>query len=493
MNLSKSKYCMAVQCLKMLWLNENKPEVKKEIDNESVLDNGIEVGIKARELLGEHVNISFNKDLQVMIKETKEYLKKDNIVITEASFGDNNNFCSVDILRKKGDKLEIYEVKSATEINDIYYDDLAYQVMVVSSLGYNVSKALLVYINSKYERKKELELDKLFKVEDVTKKINEKLDEVKNNLEEIKESMKRKNEPSQKIGMHCFTPYECPFFDYCTKSLPENNVFKIRRMPVKKKLELYNKGAISYDELLKEDIDTKFRQQIDFELKALRPDIKRKEIKKFLKQLSYPLYFLDFETFQQAIPKYEGVRPYMQIPFQYSLHYILQEKGEVEHKEFLAEADIDPRRSLAEKLVEDIPLNVTTLAYNMSFEKTVIKNLANLYPDLKEHLMNIHDNIKDLMIPFKERYYYTKDMHGSFSIKYVLPALFPNEESLNYQNLELIHKGGEAMSAYANLGKLRKEEQKKVREALLKYCELDTYAMVKIYQKLKEEVMEVNS
>ena len=203
--------------------------------------------------------------------------------------------------------------------------------------------------------------------------------------------------------------------------------------------------------------------------------------------LSFPIYFLDFETFQMTIPKYDGIRPYMQIPFQYSLH-IKEFDGSLEHREFLADAGVDPRRKIAERLVNDIPLNSCTVAYNMSFEQNVIKNLASLYPDLSDHLMNIHDNMKDLMIPFKQRNYYTKNMHGSYSIKYVLPALFPNDESLDYHNLDLIHNGGEAMSSFATLEEKNEEEQKYIRERLLKYCELDTLAMVKIYEKLMEVV-----
>ena len=182
---------------------------------------------------------------------------------------------------------------------------------------------------------------------------------------------------------------------------------------------------------------------------------------------------------------YDNIKPYMQIPFQYSLHY-MDEKGNLYHKEFLAETSIDPRRSLAESLVNDIPENVCVLAYNMMFEKMVIKNLAYLYKDLSGHLMNIYNNMHDLMIPFKDRDYYTKDMQGSYSIKYVLPALFPNDPSLDYHNLEGIHNGSEAMNSYANLANYSKEEQEIIRNNLLKYCQLDTYAMVKIYKKLKD-------
>ena len=122
----------------------------------------------------------------------------------------------------------------------------------------------------------------------------------------------------------------------------------------------------------------------------------------------------------------------------------------------------------------------------MSFEKSIIKKLASLYPDLSDHLMNIHDNIKDLMIPFKNRDYYVKEMYGSYSIKYVLPALFPNEEDLNYHNLNDVHNGSEASNAYLMMRNLEKEELDNLRKNLLKYCGLDTYAMVKIYGKLKE-------
>ena len=202
--------------------------------------------------------------------------------------------------------------------------------------------------------------------------------------------------------------------------------------------------------------------------------------------LTYPLYFLDFETYQEAIPSFDGIRPFMQIPFQYSLHYIDSMDGELKHKEFLAEAGIDPRRSLAEALVRDIPKDVCSLAYNMAFERTVIKNLAELYPDLSDHLLNIRNNMKDLMVPFHNRDYYVKEMHGSYSIKAVLPSLFPGDPELDYHNLPVVHKGDEASNAYATLSNYSEEEQDTIRKGLLVYCQLDTYAMVKIWEKFKE-------
>jgi hypothetical protein len=280
------------------------------------------------------------------------------------------------------------------------------------------------------------------------------------------------------------TPYTCPFFDYCTKNIEKPNIFDIRSITNKTKFDLYNRNIYKYKDLLNEDINSKYKQQIEFELYNKEPYINKEKIDEFLNTLKEPLYFLDFETYQQPIPLFDHVKPYMQIPFQYSLHYI--ENNELKHKEFLGDGINDPRRELALRLVSDIPDNVTVLAYNMMFEKMVIKSLSEIFEDLSEHLMKIYNNMRDLMVPFKNRDYYTKEMKGSYSIKYVLPALFKDDPSLDYHNLDQIHNGSEAMNSYANMSNLTLEERKKLRYNMLKYCELDTYAMVKIYDKLKE-------
>lgn len=269
MYLSKSKYCSAHQCLKMLWLSEFKPEVKEDTNNEGVLENGTEVGIIAKKLLGKSIDIEFNEDLQVMIKDTEESLKQDSVIITEASFSYNNNFCSVDILKKDKDSYEIYEVKSSTSISDIYLEDVSYQVYVLKSLGYNITKASIVYINSKYIRGKKLDLRKLFIIEDVTDIALQKQEEIEKNIEEINEYIKEKSEPKQDIGMHCVKPYDCPFFKYCTNNLVRPNVFDIRGMSISNKFKLYNKNKISFKELLQEKLNNKYLEQIDFELNDL--------------------------------------------------------------------------------------------------------------------------------------------------------------------------------------------------------------------------------
>lgn len=487
MNLSKTRYCNGLQCKKMLWMLQNKPEEMEDVGNERILRQGNLVHEVARFLFGNHVNIVQNDNLSEMIKDTAYTMESyKDVIITEASFNYNNNFCSVDILKKNNDTYEIYEVKSSTSIREVNIDDISYQYYVLTSLGLNVNKCFLVHINNKYVRKGNIDLDKLFIKEDVTEIILGLQDKVKSSIKEINEYMEQDKEPIQDIDLNCFKPYSCPFFKYCTRNLPEKNVFNIVGMHKSKMIEYYKDGKYRYEDLLNEKINDSYKKQIEFELNVCEDYIDKDKIKEFMNTLIEPLYFLDFETYQMPIPLYDGIRPYEQIPFQYSLH--IQRNGKLEHKEFLACSGVDPRRSLAESLVKDIPSNVCVLAYNMSFEKNVIKYLASIYPDLSEYLINIHDNIKDLMVPFINKWYYTKDMKGKYSIKYVLPALFPNDESLNYHNLDLIHHGGEAMDAFANLDNLNEEDKAYTRERLLRYCELDTYAMVKIYEKLLEVI-----
>ncbi|MBQ8891708.1 MAG: DUF2779 domain-containing protein [Bacilli bacterium] len=491
MNLSKTKYTNACVCKKMLWLDTYKSEVKGAIDLNSVMDNGNLVHDVARDILGDHITIEFNNDLKVMVDDTKKAMKQENVVICEASFIYKNNFCSVDILEKNKDSYNIYEVKGSTKEKDIFLTDISFQYYVLKNLGINVQKYYLVHLNSSYYRHGELELDKLFTKIDVTDEIKKLENVVANNIESINKAMESKEEPDIDIGIKCFNPYNCPYFTYCTSSLEKPNVFSINRLQTKKKLEYYKNKLITFKDLKDVEMNPKFKMQIEYELDNKEDYINYDNIKSFLDTLTYPLYYLDFETFQLPVPAFDNINPYMKIPFQYSLHYKEGENGELLHKEFLGTTP-DPRRELALQLISDIPRDVCVLAYNMGFEKSVIKNLAFIFPDLREHLMNIHDNIKDLMVPFANKDYYNKAMQGSYSIKYVLPALFPNDESLDYHNLELVHNGSEAMSFYNTLFDKTKEEQEYIRDRLLKYCYLDTYAMVKVHDKLIEVVEKKN-
>ena len=487
MNLSKSKYTKGVTCEKYLWLSCNKPEEAEKASNEAILDNGKEVGELARGLFGDYTLIDYDLGFQGMIEETSKELKNNTKVICEASFNYDGNFCSVDILKNDGDGVELYEVKSSTGSKDIFIDDISYQTWVVKKCGLNVKKSCVVYINNEYVKNGELDLNEFFVIDDVTSYID--LDRVEENVNDLKNTLNSNKEPSIDLSISCHKPYACPFFKYCTKSLPSPNVFDIGwSTRFSKKLEMYERGHITYEDVIdKEILNDKATNQVRTWLSNKNPEVNIDNIKDLMNSLRYPLYFLDFESYQDAIPKIDGTKPYEQICFQYSLHYILEENGELLHKEFLSDDYYgNPMYGLCKQLCEDIPMNSCVTAYNKAFECTRLKEMAEMFPEFRDHLLNISENIIDLEIPFSNQDYYVKDMLGRNSIKVVLPALYPNDPSLDYHNLEQVHKGDEASKAYLSLKTLNKEDEQKLRINMLKYCKLDTYAMVKIYEKLKE-------
>ena len=488
--LSKSSYCKCVQCKNILWLNKYKQDSSTAENNESILKKGKEVGEFAKELFGDYDDISFDNHISERLEQTEKLIQNKPNIITEASFRFDNNFCSVDILKNDIDGVEIYEVKSSTKIKDIYLDDVSYQYFVLSNLGLNVKKACIVYINNEYIRGEELDINQLFNIEDVTDMARQKQDEIRDNIEIINDFMQshdQDNEPETEIGKNCFDPYSCAFWDYCTKDLPKPNVFDVSGMFKSKKFEKYYEGKISFEDLQNEKLNPKYLEQIDFELNNREPKIEKEAIKDILDSLEYPLYFIDYETCQYAIPEFVGTKAYQQIPFQYSLHIIPEKGAPMEHKEFLAQIDDENIiRNFAESMISDLPENGSVIVYNKGFEASRNREIGEMYPDLKEEMERINANMVDLMIPFRNRDYYTKEMEGSYSIKYVLPALYPDDPELDYSNLDLIHNGGEASEAFLSLKDKTPEEQKEIRDGLLEYCKLDTLAMVKIWEKFKE-------
>ena len=488
-NLSKSRYCSAVQCEKILWLSQNKSELLP-VEDKAVFEKGRQVGELAKSLFGDYNDVTTNTDFSTRLDETERLIKSKSNIITEASFSFNGNFCSVDILKNDSDGVEIYEVKSSTKIKDIYLDDVSYQYFVLEGLGFNVKKACIVYINREYIRGKDLDIEELFTIDDVTDEVLQKQDEIKNNIDSINMFMQTCDEPEKEIGKHCFDPYSCVFWDYCTRDLPKPNVFDISGMQNRTKFKKYGEGKISFEDLQNEDINPKYLEQIDFELNDCEAKINADAIRDVLDSLKYPLYFIDYETCQYAIPEYENTKPYQQIPFQYSLHILPEENGVFEHREFLADVyDENPIRTFAESMIEDMPEDGSVIVYNKGFEASRNREIGEMFPDLKCEMERLNENMVDLMVPFRNRDYYTKEMKGSYSIKFVLPALYPDDPELDYKNLDMIHNGGEASDAFLALKDKAPDEQEKIRENLLEYCKLDTYAMVKIWEKFREVIL----
>ena len=507
--LSKSRYTTFCQCSKALWLRVYHPELQPEDPNlQARFDAGNEVGDLAMGLFGPFVKVTTytddgKLDLTAMIEKTKQEMDRGTEVICEASFSHAGCYCAVDILRREGSGWAIYEVKSSSSHSgddvllsdkfDKYAVDIAFQRWVLEQCCVKVAGTYLVTINGDYERLGDLDTHQLFRIINLKEKVDLEYPLVPARVQLAKQTLEQKQEPEHAVGPHCADPYECGFWQYCaaqqglTQDQGEPTVFDLYRMNASKKWDYYNAGKVTFEDMRDEQLSDMQQLQVECTL-GNTEHIDRGGIKDFLDDLSYPLYFLDFETMQPIIPPFDHIKPYQQVPFQYSLHIIEREGGELIHKEFLAESDgSDPRRALAESLCQDIPMNVCSLAYNKGFECGRINELAAIYPDLAAHLRNIADHIVDLITPFRAGHYYVPAMGGSFSIKSVLPALFPDDPSLDYHNLdERVQNGGDAMTIFPQIQYMDPDEAKATREALLRYCELDTLAMVKVWQKLRE-------
>ena len=506
-NLSKSRYTAYCQCPKNLWLGVYHPEKMDKIDPalQARFESGAHVGELAKQLFPGTVDVSTRigeaLDLKAMIEKTQQCLIDGTEVIAEASFAYEGCYCAVDLLRREGDGWAIYEVKSTTNKDDKkdkpkkfdkYFPDIAYQTWVLRQCGINVTGINLVCLNRDYVRQGELDLQQLFAIINMHEAVENELANVPIQVPAALRVLAQEMEPDIDLSKNCEKPYKCAFWKYCTeqRNLPKDSVFKVYGSKrkgdppfnISEKLAHYYAGRVSYDDLVDQPLGIIQRLQVE-----RKTHIDRDGIRSFLDCLTYPLYFLDFETMQDVVPQYDGTHPCMQIPFQYSLHVKRSADAAYEHYEFLSPSDgSDPRRSLAEQLCRDIPMNVCTLAYNMSFEQGRIDDLAKMYPDLAEHLRNIRKNIHDLLVPFRNGFYYLPAMGGSFSIKSLLPALFPNEPTLNYHDLdERCQNGGDAMTIFPRIQHMEPEEAAASREALLRYCELDTWAMVKVWEKLK--------
>ena len=509
--LSKSRYTAFCQCPKNLWLKVYKP-------NEATIDAGLQarfaqgdvVGDLAMGLFGDFKEAHAEKadgslDLSMMAEQTRQWMEEGVENICEASFICEGGYCAVDILHKTTDGWAIYEVKSTSfpEFNgqeaklEKYAPDIAYQKWVLEQCGVNVTGTYLVCLNSDYVRHGELDIEQLFVVNDMKEMVENESLKVPARVSQAMKVINNEQEPDTELSECCMKPYGCVFWEYCKRQhgVPSPSVFDIYGgkgkggFTFKKKLDCYNQGLVTFEDLRSTDIGPIQNMQIEAALTD-KEFINSEGIRKFLNKLSYPLYFLDFETMQDAVPQYDGAKVYAQITFQYSLHIKQNDTDPYEHREFLAPSDSsDPRRALAEQLCRDIPMDVCTLAYNKMFECGRIRELAGLYPDLSDHLLNIADNIKDLIDPFRAGDYYVPAIGGSFSIKSVLPALFPGDSELDYHSLdERCQNGGDAMTIFPRIKDMEPEEAKASRQALLDYCKLDTWAMVKVWEKLKKVI-----
>src|SRR3989344_5939772 len=427
--LTKSNYLVGLECPRHLWIFFNQPEKIRKVTlaEEFKFKEGDKVGQMAKMLFPEGIDLP--TDYKENIRESKDALKKKKPLF-EAGFELNNCFSRADILVPVGDKWDI---------------------------------------------------KKLFVKEDVTSQVNIAIKDIKERIDKMFEIISSDKQPKAgllidkmiKEGHHdCFT-------ENCIDDLPENHVFCLYRGN-KLACELFENGILHIKDI-PQHVKLNGKQNIQRECEMKKKIYTDKEgIKEFLATLKYPVYYLDFETFSTAIPMFDGLKSYSQVPFQFSLHIVKKEGGKPEHHAFLYNGNGDPREDFVTALKKLIGEKGTVLVYKQSFEIGRLKELAEHFPEHKEWIDNVLKRIVDLLVPFREFSYYNPKQQGSASIKDVLPAI----TGKSYKGMD-IGDGGTASAEFYNMCY---NNGKDVREALMKYCELDTLAEVMIVEKLRELV-----
>ena len=482
--LSKSLLLKGLQCPKALWLSKHPPtfEFPPQPDLEAKFRAGNEVGLLAQQLYHGGVEVPFEGlSVTEQVEQTEALMADGANVIYEASFVFDGIFVKVDLLVRDDDGWQIHEVKMATSVKEVNLDDVAIQYYVLTQCGLKITEAFLVHINNRYVRQGQIDVQELFTGEDVLDAALERQAGLPQTIKLLRTAIAG-SEPVIDIGPRCNDPYSCDFIPYCWQHIPKNSIFDLKGRGINK-FDYYDRGLIRFEDLSLDALNAAQRQQVEATLTE-QDAINPAGVKEFLDSIWYPLYHLDFETFSTPIPKFDFSRPYQQVPFQFSLHIQTEAGAEPQHFEYLVQPGIDPRRELIEQLLALLPTDGCILTYNQAFEKGVLRNLAELFPDLSEPINLRLENVRDLMVPFRKRDIYCWPMRGSYSIKEVLPAMVPD---LSYAGME-IADGMAAMQAYHGMCALEPgAELDKLRKAMLEYCALDTLAMVKILAAMRSK------
>jgi hypothetical protein len=375
---------------------------------------------------------------------------------------------------------DLYEIKSSTGVDkDIVYD-VTFQAAILEK-HIHVDHYYVLHLNKEYVRSGDLDLAALFIAEDISDKVKALMPEVELLRGEALR-VAQLTDPDQ--TEHCLSPKECPCPALCHPELPDFSIYDIPRLTRIKKLQILEMGILAAKDIPASfDLNPKQRLVVD-RAKTNKEHIDQKAITIELEKIAFPLYFLDYETCICAIPQYRGYHPQQQIVFQYSLHKLEKLGLEPIHSEHISLVEGDPTIPLLERLKEDIGDPGTVIVWNKSFEMTMNKEMAKLHPESGAFLEQLNERIYDLGDIVNLGYYLHPGFKGSWSIKNVLPVMVPE---LSYKGTA-IGKGDQASMAWWNItfGLADPREKEQLSEALLRYCEFDTLAMLEIYRKLIE-------
>ncbi|MEK6579202.1 MAG: DUF2779 domain-containing protein, partial [Bdellovibrionota bacterium] len=398
--------------------------------------------------------------------------------IFEATFEYSGVLVQVDILSRASVSAnwEVIEVKSATQVKESHISDVATQLWVVRGAGLKVKSGSILHINNLCVYP---QLEDLFKRVDVTEDAEKWVKTISVTFSKFQKMLAQPDVPDIEIGPHCNAPHKCDFIDHCwsAKKIPTPSIFDIPNLASKIKWELYQKKIIALADLDPSSFTPTQQRMIDCSVQKKR-FVDAKAVQDALSEWVYPLSFLDFETINSAIPRFEGVTPFQQLPFQFSCHVQLKPGEKLTHYEYLHLSESDPRESIARELIQALPKNGSVVAYNKGFERHVLVELAERFSELSQALLSIASRLVDPWPVFR-KHVYDPSFMGSFSIKSVAPALLG--QSASYKMMA-VGEGSGAQVAYLKLmgNAVTAAEKKSLKEALIKYCEKDTLGMAEL-------------
>lgn len=492
MKLSKTNFLICLDCFKNAWLKIHRPDIYKKYPLSSfelnIIDTGNQIDELARGLFPGGVIVESRDDTEY----TKKLMADKTPVIYQPVFSTDKFITASDVFVWNTDAnvYDLYEVKSSTSSEDgggrkteDYLIDMAFQKNILNELGIQVGTLNLIRINKEYVRRGEINLKELFLIENLTDQVEEKLYDIKQKMDGAYEMLSNEKEPQG----HCDCILKgwnshCTTSEYSNHDLPEYSVHAISRINKNKLIELVDSNILSIHDVPKDfKLSDNQRRQVDT-AQSGKESVDKAGISEFLETIKYPIAFLDYETYPSAIPKYNGFRPYQQIPFQFSLHVINSLGGELVHHDFIYTEQGCPDEHFAEALQKYLPKTGSVVVWSQRFEKSINDQVAERLPEYKNFMQEVNNRVVDLMIPFfgKTTMYDHPEFKGSASIKYVLPALVPQ---LSYKSLH-IHEGGTASDTWNRIvsGEYSEEDKNMETQALRDYCHLDTLAMVEIWK-----------
>jgi hypothetical protein len=474
--------------MKAIWLYRHGRELADPPSEfqRNIFNQGKEVGELATKLFPKGVLISADHTQgELAIEQTREAIRENVEAIFEAGFQFQNVLVRVDILKNNFDGTwDLIEVKSTNSVEPkAHYDDVAIQKWVLINSGVRIKNANLMHLNRDYQRNGNLDLTQLFVSEPLDALIGQSLSAIESYLPAIQTILNQGTPPIEEIGAKCSSPYQCEFTTHCWSHVGPDSIHSLGRISDSKRRELRDLSVDLISEIPdsfkltdNQQVETKAHKERDVQIDL-------PEIKEHLSKLTYPLYYLDYESVAYAVPRYDGNWPHKQLTTQYSLHAQEKPNGALKHLAYLHDEETNPSRSLANQLIKDIKDDGgSIIVYHMTFERDRTKELAEEIPELSHQLNVLISRMWDLEIPFAKRWYWDHRFEGSSSIKNVLPVFKPE---FSYEDLK-IKKGDQAQQEFAKMIKLAKghPERESIRSALLDYCARDSMAMCVILTEL---------